>query len=185
MSSYKSLWSRDLNGEQLKVAFTSFDGRATRREYWEAALMVIAVAFVAGLAFCFAAAVESGFFMFLSGAVVLCACIAMIPVSVRRLHDRNMPGWWIAVFYVCGLIPGINFISCIAQIVILGCLDGIPGNNRFGDDPKDREVSNVLRSNPSHIDIETRLQKLTSLRDSGVITEIEYLEQRAKILSQI
>ena len=49
--------------------------------------------------------------------------IPAIAVSVRRMHDQDRSGWWI-------LCP-------IANIIFL-FIDGTPGSNRFGPDPKGR-----------------------------------------------
>lgn len=80
-------------------------------------------------------------------------------------------------FFVVGLVPALNLIAWIAQLVILGFLDGIPGGNRFGEDPKGRNVEVD--------DEESRLAKLASMRDSGIITDEEYSEQRANIIAQV
>jgi hypothetical protein len=49
--------------------------------------------------------------------------IPAIAVAVRRMHDQDRSGWWI-------LCP-------IANIIFL-FIDGTPGTNRFGPDPKGR-----------------------------------------------
>ena len=49
--------------------------------------------------------------------------IPALAVSIRRMHDQDRSGWWI-------LCP-------IANIIFL-FIDGTPGPNRFGPDPKGR-----------------------------------------------
>jgi uncharacterized membrane protein YhaH (DUF805 family) len=61
-----------------------------------------------------------------------------IAVGVRRLHDRNMSGWWYLGFIVLSLVPVIGFIASIAMIVIF-LLPGTPGPNKYGPDPKGGE----------------------------------------------
>ena len=61
--------------------------------------------------------------------------IPNIALTVRRLHDRDMSGWWYLGFIVLALIPLINFIAIIGYLVLM-CLEGTKGPNRFGDDPK-------------------------------------------------
>ena len=56
--------------------------------------------------------------------------IAQISLAVRRLHDTNRSGWWLWASF----IPLIGTI----WILILFCLDGTVGRNRFGPDPKRR-----------------------------------------------
>ena len=71
---------------------------------------------------------------------VIWALFSLVPslaVTVRRLHDRNMSGWWYLGFFVLMIIPFVGFIAAIAFIVIM-FLDGTPGPNRFGSDPKGR-----------------------------------------------
>ena len=52
---------------------------------------------------------------------------ANILISIRRLHDRNMYGWW----YLMILIPYVGW----AALIVLFCLKGTTGPNRFGPDP--------------------------------------------------
>lgn len=49
-------------------------------------------------------------------------------VSVRRLHDTSRTGWWILI----GLIPVIGAIV----LIVFYALDGVPGDNQYGADPK-------------------------------------------------
>lgn len=58
----------------------------------------------------------------------LATLIQGLALSVRRLHDRNMSGWWIL----------IAFIPLIGSIVLLVfyVLPGTTGDNKFGPDPK-------------------------------------------------
>ncbi len=66
--------------------------------------------------------------------------IASIPVTVRRLHDVNLSGWWV----LCGgllillftWVPFVGWLVQGVQIGILGCLNGAPGPNKYGPDPK-------------------------------------------------
>ena len=64
-------------------------------------------------------------------------------VTVRRLHDRDMSGWWYLGYLVASFIPLLNFIAMIAFLVIM-FLDGTPGPNRYGPDPKGRGVVDVF-----------------------------------------
>ncbi|WP_245514732.1 DUF805 domain-containing protein [Jiella endophytica] len=56
--------------------------------------------------------------------------IPLIACAVRRLHDTDRSGWWVLI----SLIPLIGSI----WLLVLMCLDGTQGSNRFGPDPKDR-----------------------------------------------
>lgn len=64
----------------------------------------------------------------------LAILIPSIAVAVRRLHDRNMSGWWYLGFIVLSAIPFVGVVASIAMLVIF-CLKGTDGDNRFGPDP--------------------------------------------------
>jgi uncharacterized membrane protein YhaH (DUF805 family) len=64
-------------------------------------------------------------------AVMLALLVPSLAVTFRRLHDTNRRGWWILI----GLIPLIGAVV----LFIFYLLDGTPGPNRFGPDPKGRE----------------------------------------------
>jgi uncharacterized membrane protein YhaH (DUF805 family) len=51
-----------------------------------------------------------------------------LAVSVRRLHDRDLSGWWILI----GLVPVLGAIL----LLVWSCMEGTQGDNRFGPDPK-------------------------------------------------
>ncbi len=130
--------------------YAEFTGRSRRMEYWMFALfnviVVVGLAFVtggagflAGLADPTATGAGIGALFGGLGVVivlyVLAVIIPSIAVTVRRLHDRDMSGWWYLGFFVGGLIPYIGFLVSIAFLVIM-LLPGTVGPNRFGDDPK-------------------------------------------------
>jgi uncharacterized membrane protein YhaH (DUF805 family) len=58
----------------------------------------------------------------------LAVLIPSIAVGVRRLHDTDRSGWWLLI----SLIPLIGGIVLLVFFV----LDGTPGENRFGPNPK-------------------------------------------------
>ena len=73
----------------------------------------------------------------------LAIIVPTLAVTVRRLHDRDMSGWWYLGFIVLSAIPLVGWIASIAQIVIF-CLPGTPGPNRFGEDPLDPTGADVF-----------------------------------------
>jgi uncharacterized membrane protein YhaH (DUF805 family) len=114
--------------------YAVFSGRARRKEYWFFALFNLIVTFV--LMIIDAAAgvfdTESGFGP-LSGLYTLAVLIPSIAVSVRRLHDTDRSGWWLFI----GLVPLVGVIVLLVFMV----LDGKPGHNRFGPNPKELAAS--------------------------------------------
>jgi uncharacterized membrane protein YhaH (DUF805 family) len=146
--------------------YADFSGRSRRSEYWWFAVLNALVAVVLiglMLAGGFSAASLAGaggggaspelvaqslgpvFYIGagLIGLWVLAIFIPSIAVGVRRLHDRDMSGWWYLGVIVAGMIPFIGIIANIAFIVLM-FLPGTPGPNRFGPDPKDPASASVF-----------------------------------------
>lgn len=73
----------------------------------------------------------------------LAAFIPSIAVTVRRLHDRDLSGWWYLGAVAASLIPLVGFLASVALFVLL-LLPGTRGPNRFGPDPKDPFESEVF-----------------------------------------
>lgn len=125
-----------------KPAFFTFKGRARRREYWGKVLylylvMIITVVLAVMIGSAMSGKSDVSGLLFTAVALVCLVCsIAMWPVTVRRLHDRNMSGWWLLWFFLLSLIPLVGWLVPIAQFVIVGLLSGTPGPNHFGPDPK-------------------------------------------------
>tara|TARA_A100001391_G_scaffold168882_1_gene129515 strand:+ start:12794 stop:13249 length:456 start_codon:yes stop_codon:yes gene_type:complete len=140
--------------------YAQFSGRARRKEFWMFALLnVIVYAVILGLMFLTSGtsnfvvvdsadvfAVYSAMFSGVGWLLAVWGAAVFIPslaVTVRRLHDRDMSGWWYLGFLVVSLIPFIGFIASIALLVLL-VLPGTPGPNRFGPDPKDPSSADVF-----------------------------------------
>lgn len=118
----------------------SFHGRATRKEWWikTIVLQIPTVAFFAVLGMAKAERIGNSAYMtwlLILLPVLVISAICLWAVNVRRLHDRGMSGWWMA------LLVGLNailWLGTIVQVVMLGCLDGQPFTNKYGPDPKGR-----------------------------------------------
>ena len=118
--------------------YADFQGRARRSEYWLFTLFMVIVSIVLYVPMlAFAGDMQTtgemspiaGIFMLVLAVFFLGTFIPSIAVTVRRLHDTNRSGWW----YLISLIP---FGSIV--LLIFTVLDGTPGTNRFGSDPKGR-----------------------------------------------
>ena len=142
--------SEIVNSDQ--PSFLSYRGRSRRRTYWCTTLGIgiasSSATFIAILPFLNelanggmddlqAALSRSAIGLLIAFAIVIITFFLLLPVSVRRLHDRNMSGWWILVFMIGGAIPCVGLIVCLVQFVIIGCLGGTSGQNRFGADPRE------------------------------------------------
>lgn len=105
--------------------YADFNGRARRQEYWMFVLFNIIISMVATA---LDAAVGSwGAITGLYGLVVL---IPSLAVGVRRLHDTGKSGWMLLVAF----IPVIGAI----WLIILLATDSTPGNNQYGENPKNQ-----------------------------------------------
>jgi len=130
----------------LKLKFAIFQGRASRSEYWYFFLfyflVVMGLALVGTLFVALLGGISGDptanpavFIAFVpAGLAVLGLIVPIIAVSVRRLHDRNMSGWWYLGFMVLSQIPLVGVLISLGFLV-LTCLKGTEGPNRFGRDP--------------------------------------------------
>ena len=158
--------------------YAEFSGRASRKELWLFALFNTLVYLV--LVFIFApVGVIYAFGTWLPA----------ISVQVRRLHDTNRSGgwWWLQLLPIIGTI--IVFVWTVSR--------GTEGDNDYGPDPlavaaldagprpqailkpsTELPTTRVVRQGS----MADELKKLSELRASGVLTEAEFEEQKAKIL---
>ena len=138
--------------------YAEFSGRSRRMEYWMFALLnvivmtvIVTLLFAGGISLSAlegGAAPEAPGVLFWVGGLlmvlwVLAIIVPSVAVVVRRFHDRDMSGWWYLGFIVLSMIPVVGFIATIAMLVIF-CLPGTPGPNRFGPDPKDPASAEVF-----------------------------------------
>lgn len=139
--------------EAVKTVFlkkyATFSGRASRSEFWWFMLFIylmllvlISVFVTIGITLALATNYDektAALMIVGIGFLPPMAClfvffIPMIAVAVRRLHDRNMSGWWYLLFMALSIIPLIGYISGIIAIIIFA-QKGTDGQNRFGPDP--------------------------------------------------
>ena len=125
--------------------YFEFSGRSRRREYWLFLLLytvLLVAATVLDLAFGLVDyssyyysgdnGLEASFNISLgpfSVGALLLFIVPLFAVTVRRMHDVDKSGWFM-------LVPFYNFI--------LTCIEGTPGPNRFGPDPKGDPRSQIF-----------------------------------------
>ena len=112
--------------------YFDFSGRSRRKEYWMFVLFIFIAVVVLSL---LEAALGMGDMVGgLYGPLVLLFFLAIIipslAVQVRRFHDQDKSGWLVLL----GFIP---FVGSIIILVFM-CLEGTPGPNEYGPDPKGR-----------------------------------------------
>lgn len=113
----------------LKEKYAVFDGRAQRAEYWYFTLFYILAYFAVTIVDRVSGSFDAEQGMGILGAIyALAMLIPALAVGVRRLHDTDRSGWWLLL----GLVPVIGAIVLLVFMV----LDGTPGDNRFGPNPK-------------------------------------------------
>ncbi len=147
--------------------YADFSGRSRRMEYWMFQLFCLivgvvlyALIFAGGGLDLFVAAAEADaagvpadlsavtfgpLFWVGAGLMTLWGLVTIIPslaVTVRRLHDRNMSGWYflgfIALAIVLSMIPMIGPLLTFALEIgwiVLMALPGTRGPNAYGPDP--------------------------------------------------
>ncbi len=119
----------------LKVLkqYADFSGRARRKEYWMFVLFNMIFAIVAMiLDNVLGIAMEGIGYGPLYGLYVLAMLIPGLAVAVRRLHDVGKSGWMILIV----LIPLIGAI----WLLVLMVTDSNPGENQYGQNPKEATV---------------------------------------------
>lgn len=129
--------------------YATFDGRATRSEYWYFVLFNTLIS----IGISIVASIIGGKFLndVVSGLYSLAMIIPMLAVTIRRLHDIGRSGWWLLVFCISpaaattALFAGYGafgsvlvFVSAILGIVgiIFFVTDSTPGDNKYGPNPK-------------------------------------------------
>ncbi len=114
--------------------YFDFNGRARRSEYWlfvlfMAMVVIVLEALVAVVALSRQGVSQHGAILGIM-AFFLLSMIPLLALKFRRLHDTGRSAWWLLI----GLVP---FFGALVLLVFL-VLDGTPGQNRFGPDPKGR-----------------------------------------------
>lgn len=113
-------------------------GRASRSEFWWANLVLL---IPVGFALLLIAAAQplthaapAVAMVLVVVAIVICvfmmgASLGMIALSIRRLHDANLSGWWLLLLVAVGLVPVLGYFL---PTLILGLLPSNPAGVRFG-----------------------------------------------------
>ena len=125
----------------IKQGPFSFSGRARRRDYWM--FQLASSLFVVPTSFLFYYLRETdpsalfGPLGYLSYGF-LPVFIMQLAVQVRRCHDLGWSGWFVLYAAILCVVPSVGLFIYLLFLIALGCLDGQPGPNRFGPDPKGR-----------------------------------------------
>jgi uncharacterized membrane protein YhaH (DUF805 family) len=113
--------------------YAVFNGRASRSEYWFFMLFQFLLIFALFMVDVFAL---SGPVRVLTTVGWLILLLPSLAVTVRRLHDADMSGWWVLI----SLIP----IAGPIMMIVFGCQRGTEGPNRFGMGPAQTTIPEVF-----------------------------------------
>ena len=109
--------------------YAVFTGRARRKEYWMFTLFQIIFLVVAMiLDNIIGTAIDGVGYGLFYIVYALATLIPSLAAGVRRLHDTGRSGWMLLI----GLIPIVGSI----WLLVLMVLEGNPGENEYGADPK-------------------------------------------------
>jgi|TARA_B100001964_G_scaffold239180_1_gene306070 uncharacterized membrane protein YhaH (DUF805 family) len=158
--------------------YVEFSGRASRKEFWLFALWNWVIFFV--------------LLLVLFPLAIIHWLGTLLPywaVWVRRLHDTNRSAWWL----LFSVIPVVGTIG----MTVMMCSKGTDGENDYGLDPLavpalDAGPLPQATLKPSTKPSATKvvqqgsmadeLKKLSELKESGILTEAEFEEQKTKLL---
>jgi uncharacterized membrane protein YhaH (DUF805 family) len=101
--------------------YATFQGRASRSEYWYFILFTVLVEVVVSVV----SGVLGDLGSILALLVILGLMLPGLAAAARRLHDIDRSGWW----YLVVLVPLVGAII----VLIWFCKAGTPGANRFGE----------------------------------------------------
>ena len=109
--------------------YANFSGRDTRQQYWMFYLFYVIASIILSI-------IDNviGTDGLLGGLFALATLVPSLAIGARRLHDIGKSGWWQLII----LIPLIGVIVLIVFLV----KQGMMGDNQFGNDPRDIEISN-------------------------------------------
>jgi len=104
--------------------YAGFSGRARRTEFWMFFLFQFIIFAVLGILARVSGAFWVVYYLYLAATLV-----PTLAVGARRLHDTNRSGFW----WFIDLIPFVGQII----LIVFWCLDGTPGPNQHGPNPKE------------------------------------------------
>ena len=77
------------------------------------------------------------------------------------LHDRDTSGWWLPLVILVALNvdlywdnPYVDWLVLLILFIVLGCLEGTVGPNKYGPDPKAAEREKMLTQPDEEADLD-------------------------------
>lgn len=119
--------------------YATFDGRASRAEFWWFYLATVLVSIVGYIPFILFAAIGSAdnaigtlfgllavLWVIVWIVVIIALYIPFLAVGCRRLHDRGQSGW----LQLLLLVPCGGLV-----LIVFWAMEGTPGDNAYGPKP--------------------------------------------------
>jgi uncharacterized membrane protein YhaH (DUF805 family) len=126
----------------ILTLFFGFYGRISRAKHWTG--WAVSYAVIAAAMGAWALMPSSEGLSFTVGLICLICVFTLIPIAVKRLHDLDITGWWVAVFIVVygfavaprePTVTSLGSVSLFIPVVWLGSKKGDPGGSRHGPPP--------------------------------------------------
>jgi uncharacterized membrane protein YhaH (DUF805 family) len=100
------------------------------------------------------------------GPAIIISAWCFAAIAIKRLHDRDKSGWWIALFFIVPslleklwdwldnptaafFVSLLGFVLSVWSFVEIFCLRGTRGPNRFGSDPLARGNMRIDTASPA------------------------------------
>ena len=176
-------------GTAIKTCFSkygTFDGQASKGEFWYWFLFAIICGVVATIIDIFIIGVPVESYGPAYWILSLVLFLPTLSVGARRLHDVGKSGWW----QLIGL-TGIGLIPLIIWWVSDGGKKYRPSTTRRDDDEpparRSRESSQTksvfsLRPTSSKSDVIDELEELKELYEDGTLSEAQFKKAKKKLL---
>jgi uncharacterized membrane protein YhaH (DUF805 family) len=184
--------------------YFQFSGRASRAEYWPFIGAAVAAYLVAGVVDVSRGGLDGA--PSLAFLVLLGLITPGYAVTFRRLHDRGVSGWVVGAQWVLNgiyfavdrvrdgtrgslidapfaLIAGVDIVLTIAAgiyILVQLVRPGDVGANAFGPPSEDQATSPHMPT----VDPVSELERLTALHQAGALTDAEFADRKAAVLSR-
>ena len=156
-------------------AYFTFNGRASRKEFWGLMTALIALGFVAGMIDTSREDATDGLGT-LSTVLLLVHAVPFMALSARRMHDLDRTGWW-----------ALLNLTLVGAIVLLFVANGTGtrGPNRFGPAPDGSMAAGPGTEAPQHPprDPIAEIERLAQLRANGSLSETEYEVMKAQAMA--
>lgn len=184
-----------INLEQglLKIGMDSlkdwrnFSTRATRKEYGSFTLLMLLIDLIAGIMLAICASFSQDVlvaFLFLYVALQLLLLVPQLAVTVRRMHDIGLSGWYLFVLLIAlffGNIVSEEFSGLImlAALIFLLCVPST-SDNQWGLNLINSDTTLTPMTDPCQ-----SIERLGELKNQGLLTQEEFERKKEALLKKI